>query len=173
MYGLVRWLRPETVVEVGAWHGFSTMHLAQACQDNGFGTVYAIDDFSLGNSGAVIHNNLQKAGLSHRLVLVPGKSTDVTWPGKVDFAFVDGDHSLQGCLHDCNKAIERGARCVCIHDTVGWWGPRDYMDLFREQAVGTWDCIEGNFDSGFAVLVRREDKPDPTYTEESHPSGSV
>lgn len=173
MYGLVRWLEPKHIVEVGAWNGYCTIHLAQACEDNGFGEVTVIDDYSLGNAASEIHNNLHRLGLANRLKLISGKSSDVVWPDKVDFAFIDGDHSLDGCVGDCNKAIERGAKCLVIHDTVGWWGPRDYVEIMREQGQGAWDVIECNFDSGLAVILKREDKPAPFYSEEEYPQGHV
>ncbi len=173
MYGLVRWLQPRSVVEVGAWHGFCTMHLAQALKDSGGGQITVIDDFSLGNAASTLHNNLASIGCADMLTILSGKSAEVVWPKKVDFAFIDGDHSFEGCLHDCNKSIEAGAQCLCIHDTQGWWGPMDYVETFREQAKGTWDVIESNFDSGFAVLLKREPKTAPFYTEKDYPKGCV
>lgn len=173
MYGLVRWLQPINIVEVGAWAGFCTMHLAQACEDNGFGHVTVIDDYSLGKVASEIHNNLQLLRLTERVSLLSGKSTEVKWPARVDFAFIDGDHSFDGCLHDCNRAIELGAKCVCVHDTAGWWGPQDYVDMFREQSAGVWDMIDQPFDSGFAVMVQRQPRPPLLYTEKDYPEGHV
>jgi len=173
MYGLVRWLHPQVIVEVGAWHGFCTMHLAQALEDNGFGEIHVIDDYSLGNAASEIHNNLAKVGLAQRLRLISGKSTEVKWPDKVDFAFIDGDHSFEGCEHDCAAAMVRGAKCICIHDTTGWWGPRDYIESVRTQTGHNWDLIDQNFDSGFAVMVLREEKPPVFYSEEAYPQGHV
>jgi len=173
MYGLVRSLKPASIVEVGAWAGFCTMHLAQACEDNGFGHVTVIDDYSLGKVASDIHNNLQSIGAAQRVTLLSGKSTEVKWPATVDFAFIDGDHSYEGCLHDCNQAIERGAKCVCVHDTVGWWGPRKYVETIRAQGKGVWDVIEFSYDSGFAVILRVEQKPEPMYSEKDFPQGHV
>lgn len=173
MYGLVRWLQPKHIVEVGAWHGFSTMHLAQALKDIGGGEITVIDDFSLGNSATVIHNNLKSIGCADMLHILSGKSTDVQWPRRVDFAFIDGDHSFEGCLYDCNKAVDLGARCICVHDSYGWWGPRLYTQMMREQGKGVWDVFECDFDSGLAVFVRKPDLPPCIYTEKDYPQGHV
>ena len=173
MYGLIRSLCPHSVVEVGAWHGFCTLHLAQALEDNGAGVVTVIDNFSLQNDAVAIHNNLNRAKLGHRLNIINGKSSEVQWPAQVDFAFIDGDHSLQGCLDDCNKAIQRGAVCVCIHDTVGWWGPRDYVEMFRKESAGQWDVMEFGYDSGFTVLLKQFPKPPVFYSEKDYPEGHV
>lgn len=173
MYGLVRWLRPVNCVEVGAYAGFSSMHIARALEDMGQGHLWCIDDYSLGTSAADIHNNLVRAGVASRVTLVSGKSREVEWPKRVDFAFIDGDHSFDGCRMDCDEVIRLGARCVCIHDTQGWWGPAEYLEMFREQSAGVWDVMEGVFDSGFAVLLKREPKNPPFYTEQTHPAGVV
>ena len=173
MYGLVRWLRPEHCVEVGAFAGFSSMHIAQALKDNGAGHLWCIDDYSLGTSASQIHNNLVRIGCGDRVTLVSGDSRKVEWPKHVDFAFIDGDHSFDGCRLDCDDAIQRGAKCVCVHDTQGWWGPAEYLEVFREQSQGAWDVIEQCFDSGFAVLLRRDAKQPPFYTEKTHPLGHV
>jgi predicted O-methyltransferase YrrM len=173
MYGLCLWHRVRSAVEVGAYHGYCSLHIAQAIKENGGGKLTVIDDFSLDTNAAAIHNNFARAGLADTLEIVSGKSVDVKWPSPVDFAFIDGDHSLEGCLHDCNKAIECGAKIVCIHDSVGWWGPRGYVEVFREQSKGLWDVFEGNFDSGLAVLVSREKKPDVQYSEKDYPAGAV
>lgn len=173
MYGLCKWLNVRSAVEVGAYHGFCSLHIAQAIKENGGGRLTVIDEFSLNNDAAVIHNNFAQAGLADILQIVSGDSREVAWPKSVDFAFIDGDHSFEGCLFDCNTAIEHGARVVCIHDTVSWWGSRRYVEEFRRITQSDWDIFEGVHDSGLAVLVKREPKGGLTYTEESHPSGKA
>lgn len=171
MYGLCRWLDVRNAVEVGAFHGYCALHIAQAIKENGGGTITVIDDFSLDNDAAAIHNNFQRAGLADTLKIISGDSREVKWPYGIDFAFIDGDHSLDGCVNDCNKAISAGARCLAIHDSVGWWGPREYVEMARKQGEGMWDVFEANHDSGLAVMVKREEKPPVIYSEEEYPSG--
>lgn len=173
MRGLVGWLQPENIVEVGAWAGFCSVHLATALEENGKGHLWVIDDYSLGTGSTQIHNLFQEAGVAHRLTIIQGKSTEVQWPARVDFAFIDGDHSLEGCLHDCNQAIERGATCVCIHDTQSWWGPKQYLELFRRDAGDEWDVMECQFDQGFTVLKRREPEIPVYHSEQDYPNGHV
>lgn len=44
LYGLVRLLKPQRVLELGTGHGCSTTHLAEALKANGGGKVYAVDN---------------------------------------------------------------------------------------------------------------------------------
>jgi predicted O-methyltransferase YrrM len=43
LYGIVRAMKPEIVLELGTAYGYSTLHLAQGCKDNGLGKVYTIE----------------------------------------------------------------------------------------------------------------------------------
>lgn len=173
MYGLCKWTQARRAVEIGAFHGFTSVFIAKALKENGGGRLTIYDDFSLQNDCATLHNNLQRAGVADIVTIKAVDSQKVQRIDPVDFAFIDGNHSLEGCLHDCNLAIEAGAKCVAIHDTVGWWGPRKYLELFREQSGELWDVFEGNFDSGLGVLMKREPKPEPHYTRETNPDGLV
>ena len=73
------------------------------------------------------------------------------------------------CRSDAIKAVERGAKCLCFHDTVHWWGPRQFIEENHEG----WGVIEANFDSGFGVMVKKEAKPECMYSQENYPTGEV
>lgn len=166
--GIIRWLKPATVVEVGAYVGYTTCHIAKALQDNGAGELIVIDDFSLHNNHAGnIHNALHHVGVNDvKTFIVKGNSHDPSiWPARVDMAVIDGDHSEEGATMDFQFAMERGAICITLHDTVGWWGPRNLIERVRKGEFGEWDVLEVPFDSGFAVCIRRTEKPPVMYAE--------
>lgn len=172
MYGLVRWLGARSAVETGAWHGYTSAFIAKGIQDNGGGMLWCIDDFSLGNTAAELHNNLAELGVSQTVRVVSADSKRLERFPACEFAFLDGDHSLEGCAGDFNKAVAAGARCVCLHDTASWWGPRDFMERFRKEAEG-WDVLEGFHDQGFAVLLARGERPPVAYSQKDHPTGDI
>lgn len=174
LYGLVRWLQPEVVVETGSWKGYSSCWLARGLQDVGVkkSMVVCIDDYTLQESSATdIHNALSSLELSNSVHLCSGDSKDPQmWPGRVDMAYIDGDHSLEGVQTDCRLAIERGAHCLVIHDTVSWWGPRQVLDWVRSQG---FQVLEVGFDEGLAICLRNFVKPPETYTQEKYPTGKI
>lgn len=43
LYGLVRILKPEDILDLGSHYGVSALYFAKACQDNGFGQVVSIE----------------------------------------------------------------------------------------------------------------------------------
>lgn len=173
LHGLIRWLQPESVVEVGSWRGYTAAWMAFGLAENGQGRLFCIDDFSLpGGDEERLRGNLDRCGLLDRVTIVNARSQNpAAWPHRVDMAFIDGDHSYEGCKGDVNRAIERGAWCVCVHDTVGWWGPRDWLDELRGNR--DWDVIEGLFDSGMAVCLKRLPKPPVEYSKEDWPTGAI
>lgn len=166
--GLIGWLEPEVIVEVGAYFGYCSVHMAKVMPEEA--QIYIIDNFSLGNDPSTVHNILTAYAPGKEIYMIQGDSKTVQWPGKVDFAFIDGDHSYAGCKRDCEKAFSLGAQCVVVHDTVGWWGPRQYVDeLPREK----FHVLEGYHDSGLAVIMPRNPKPAVQYSQEEYPEGIV
>lgn len=186
MHGLCRWLNVRHAVEVGPFQGKCSVWIARAIQENGGGLLTCIDDFSLGDSEAVLRANLAACGVEDTVSVLRADSQKLDAFPYCEFAFIDGDHSYDGCLSDVNKAIAAGARCIVLHDTVSWWGPRSLVDWFieDEKLVGLspvppdderspWQVIEANHDEGLAVFVRREPKPGARFTRETHPLGRV
>ena len=172
LYGLVRWLQPEVVVEVGPYMGATSVWLARACQENGWGRVYLIEDCSLENrSRDQLMYNLGACQVANACAVRWGPSNrEELWPEKVDLAFIDGDHSYAGCRDDVQRAVGKGASCVVVHDIEQWWGPRQW---FEEGPMQGFDRIHGNWDSGLAVLMKRQPLGELLYPEAQYPKGRV
>ncbi len=171
LYGLVRWLRPRQVVEVGTCHGFTALWMGRALKENGAGELLCIDDFSMpGSSLEHVFYNLGAAGLGQVVTVQRGRSDEVAWP-ETDLAYIDGDHSLDGCRGDVERAIAAGARCVVVHDVEDWWGPRLWAHEFRSR-VG-WDLVEVDGDGGLAIALRQPEKGPLRHTESDFPRGCV
>jgi predicted O-methyltransferase YrrM len=103
-----------TVLEIGSWKGKSTYCLARGLKD---GTVLAIDPFDAsGEEGSAeiyaaeagdspllnqFDARMSGLGVRERIRVLQGYSRDFV--GKVpslDLLFIDGDHSIEGCLFD-------------------------------------------------------------------------
>lgn len=113
LYGLVRALQPIMILEVGTSHGYSTLHLAQACKDNGFGYVYTIEIDEGRRKDAV--KNIANAGLIE--FILPVDNLEATrFVDNFDFVFLDAGHTaqeLQSYLPYC-----KGAKTIVIHDAA-------------------------------------------------------
>lgn len=178
IYGLIKWLGCQKAVEVGSYTGKCSVWIAKAVQENGGSEAWLIDDFSLNpETEQALLQNIANCGVAEVCRLVKADSQTLDKFPECDFAFIDGDHSLDGCLADCAKAAYAGARCIVVHDTHSWWGPREFIDILREGKEGwsmdTWDVLEAGHDDGLAVLLRRTVYPDVQYTREKYPRGRI
>ena len=158
LYSLVRSLRPRAVVETGCYVGYSTLCIAQALEENDAGHVHSFDlfldlsaDYRSPVLGAcrdaleVARTHLERANLAHRVTFHKGDSSlgiaecfrDASQA--VDFAFIDGDHTVKGCFKDWNAVLGllRPGAVAVLHDTdpedCGWVGPNALLDECRKR----------------------------------------
>ena len=105
LYSLVRYLRPHRTLEVGLANGFSTLHIAQALEDNQLGAHTAIDPFQSSDWDDVGLVSLQRAGLAKWVEHDP-RPSHAALPAfeaddqKIQFAFVDGSHLFEYVMAD-------------------------------------------------------------------------
>lgn len=155
--GLVKWLFPETVLEIGCYQGCMTARIARALQENEYGRLVVIDAFCEGSDPESLYQNLLPTGTVPVIELVAAYSGEVPFPEKVDLAIIDGHHGTDECWIDVRKSADAGAKCICLHDT--WPGadnrqcPGPSIALARLSAMG-WATIACTFDHGFGVALR-------------------
>ncbi|MGW0827729.1 class I SAM-dependent methyltransferase [Streptomyces sp. NPDC002845] len=113
-YLLLREARPETVVEIGTFHGWSTTWILRALRDNGTGHLYSYDIVD-----HVVHE-------------VPGELSEGRWtftqgdarenlekiPDTADFLFIDAAHSARFARWYIQHLMPRmrPGIPVCVHD---------------------------------------------------------
>lgn len=113
-YGLIRQIKPQVVLCIGSRYGFIPAVLAQACKDNGTGTVYFVDaglDESCDHAytGEGFWRTKQSLKVFEDYKLGKHITTFVTttkefaklYPELIfDYIYVDGDHSFKGAMFD-------------------------------------------------------------------------
>lgn len=122
----------SNVLEIGSWKGKSTWCIAHGLKK---GTIHCIDPFNAaGEEGSKevyektkgeisllqqFKNNLQAAPRTAVLEILKGYSSDYVGRVKnIDFLFIDGDHSIEGCRFDFENyapAVKVGG-FVAFHD---------------------------------------------------------
>lgn len=170
LYGLVRWLRPSVVVEVGTHLGMSAVWMARGLQENGAGRLFCIDSFCWReepNQERDWNRNIDACGVRDVVTLLKGRSQEVQWPERVDLAYIDGNHSSEVCVADCIHAAANGAQCLCLNDTSTCEGVQNIAEEICTQWTA-WTGIEVPFDAGLLVAMRWIERPAPTQGDFDH-----
>lgn len=154
LYELILTTAPKQVVEIGSFLGLSTLWIASALRTLGAGRVHAVDPFGprlpfakthcgcVVDSAAFVTAAAARAGIGHIVALEPMRSQlfaqqlRARQARDVDFLFIDGNHSVGGCLDDFVSYyphVRRGGH-ILLHDIhparCGWLGPRFLLDHF-------------------------------------------
>lgn len=176
IYQLMRALKPEFAIEVGSYRGYCACYMARAFQEMNRGRLYCIDDFSLtdhvakyGDPQKHWEDNLKACGVRDWVTLLNGRSDSVLWPAKVDFAYIDGWHSFEVVEHDFRACESRGARCICLDDTINCVGPRLLVSRLRDplfENTTKWQSIDIPCDNGLTIFMRNDPKIDVTFSQE-------
>jgi predicted O-methyltransferase YrrM len=135
LYTLIRASRPATVVEFGTSFGISTIYLAAAATDNGFGHVLSTELSK--TKAATARANLAEAGLADAVTILHGDAmqTLADVPPDVDFLFLDGWKDL--CLPVLRLLEGRLAPgALVIADDTTMPSMNAYLDHVRDPANG-------------------------------------
>lgn len=167
LYGLVRETKPLLVFEIGAYLGFSTLHIAKGLKENGFGQLVSFDLITVWAEATV-----REAGLSGHVRFMEGFSDVMArqyaatmGDAKADILFIDGDHTRRGCVRDFNtlQGYVRTGGHVIFHDIFpemcGWKGPRFVIDRLgrggADEGFARFDIEERRDLDPFGVAVCR------------------
>ena len=114
----------STVVEIGVFEGVNTVILSKAMSKDG--KTFGIDPFFKGGLGVCYHKKITETHLKRNKVrdhvsLIEKYSFDAVSdiPTKVDFIFIDGDHSWEGISKDWplySDKLKAGG-IMALHDT--------------------------------------------------------
>ncbi len=116
----------QTILEVGTFKGGTTWHLYQNAPHDA--TIYTIDLPDDEGPGGVtdlrLAANKRRPFLPSsdrvRQILIDSKKWDSRLESKVQFAFIDADHSYEGIRNDTEKTLPLldSYACICWHDAL-------------------------------------------------------
>jgi predicted O-methyltransferase YrrM len=134
-----------SIVEIGSWHGRSTIWLAAGASAGRGARVVAIDPHTgtaLRGEGEstepALRSNLEQAGLSEHVEIVVATSSEAAadWADPVSLLWIDGDHSYESARQDFTLWAPHllPDAIVALHDTFVMPGPERVV---RELMIGT------------------------------------
>lgn len=141
LYGLVRVLKPELVVETGTYKGVTAEVMARACKENNFGRVVTCDpyDHRAGQS---------KSHLFYPLEFRYCRSFDLPELSEADLVFCDSDYEYRGTeILRCKPGA-----VIVVHDTLTSHHS-DYPPL--EAMVKDLGGLNFTTARGFGIIVKQ------------------
>lgn len=175
--GVIRWARPKSVLEIGAYKGFMSATIGRALMESGEaagiapGRLTILDNFhDYRTNPQLLRSNLKACGVeNYDLVKATSKSfTRGIIAQRWDMAVIDGDHTFDWAMADTQFAISNGAYILMFHDSDGFEGVR--MVIRHLRSLPNWGVVELPFDSGYALAIEKFDTgsagvpADQTYT---------
>lgn len=156
---LVNNVAPKNIVEIGCFTGVSTIWLASALEELGEpAIVHSVDLFVdilpilphlcgyLTNPFEYAQKSVENAQLSHRVKFYKNNSREIgekiyeILDEPIDFLFIDGDHTIEGCYNDFILYYPHVADggYIILHDIYpeycDWNGPRYLIDKFIKKS---------------------------------------
>jgi MMP 1-O-methyltransferase len=133
------------IVEIGSWHGRSTIWLAAGARAGAGAAVVAIDPHEgtkLRKDGEktnlLLRANLDRAGVAEGVEVVVATSEEAaaTWSRPVSLLWIDGDHSYEKAKRDVEVWSPHllPDASVALHDTFVLPGPERVV---RELLIGS------------------------------------
>ncbi len=135
LYSIVRFLRPQRMIEIGVSGGHLTLWLAAAIHNNWRdlkdcatkkpGKLISVDNWSRHSGGqagskAPAYRRLKQNGLQDIVNFVTSDSLPFLKKLKdncVDFVWIDGGHTFDEARADIIEAFRVAKRAVMVHDT--------------------------------------------------------
>lgn len=177
-YALARMQKPETVICIGSYRGFSTVCFALALVDNGKGTCHFIDP---GKVDKYWHDPQNVAELERRFGLrghwrhLLKTSQQVVAEGAVpepiDILLIDGDHSYQGVQFDFDHfgARVRPGGLILLHDSElrgRGFTPWEVRDFLEAEILGQsrYETFTFPLEAGLTLIRKRVARLSPNET---------
>lgn len=173
---IIKFNKCKIVVEIGVAYGTTTKYLCSGASNNN-GIVHCYDKWSTHGKDNIIPQFSNKVDVSNYLISKGCRNfelneVDTFSPefdsmlgsiGKIDFAFIDGDHSYSGIKNDFDKIFPLLSTngIIAFHDTYKIDGCREFIiDLRTKYNDGTFDILDFPFGNewkrcGTAVLQKR------------------
>jgi len=176
---IAKFIRSRIIIEIGVAYGRTTAHLCNAAEVTG-GFVHGFDLWNVHgqqkqfsqisskeNVEKYLYDNEFHNFKLHKIDTFSNEFDDLLKQlfekSKIDFAFIDADHSYIGIKNDFFKIYPylSDTGVIAFHDTLRIDGCREFMiDLRTKYNDGTFDLIElpwgnGTRRVGIHVLVKR------------------
>jgi len=120
LFRLVEYFKPQTIIELGTSVGISTLYLALANPDAHIFTIEGCTTKS--EQASTIFNALKASNIEQHIGRFDLVLPDVIkQAGKLDFAFIDGNHTYEATIENFNTLLHIAHNdTVFVFDDIHW-----------------------------------------------------
>ncbi len=161
MYLLIKQMNLPNVLEIGIGAGSAGYWLGHAAKEMD-GIYYGIELHQSRING--VSTYMEKFGIRHEMWCADTKTLPLDFIpkniGRVDFAYLDGDHSKEAILHEMKMVWPYlrgdGKSYVCIHDIYSA-SKEGWAEVYRRVKNNSFyaEMIEIHAQSGLGILRKR------------------
>lgn len=150
LYALIRGLKPERVLEIGALQGGSGRIMACAMEDNGKGRIVGLDPFPLFKVDRSFHGRYTLVAKGSPEAVPEARATA---GGPFDFVLIDGIHTYDAVRADLDASLKAAAdgAYIFFHDGYNYG-----VNAAVDEALKTDPRLE---DCGFLCRTLQAGKP--------------
>ena len=158
-------LRPAVSIEVGMAYGYSTLFIADAMHEHGYGQHFAIDPFQRGHWKGIALAAVDELDFGRRVRHV----NDYSLPALVrmheqgvraGYVFIDGMHTFDGAFVDfmcADRLLDVGG--VIVLDDM-WMPSIRKLASFIRRNLAHYEVLDTPVANVFCVMKRAEDRRD-------------
>lgn len=150
LYYLARRSKAKVTLEVGVYHGATSLVLALAVKENG-GIHHAIDNVQ--EHLDRFEKLAEQYGVKDNIRTYCADSGRMDWEIPLDLAFIDGDHNTEYVLRDIDvfgSKIKKGG-LLCFHDSFSHDNPGVGKALELRWDDEKWDRLELPYGEGLTI----------------------
>lgn len=167
------------IVELGSYHGRSTICLAQGSKKVKGGKIFTVDNFK-GDSYLgpqkyfykTLFNNIRRYRLRQYISIIKGDAARAAynWCKPIRLLFIDTDHHYEGVLRDFvawEKYISPKG-LVVFHDSLEWPGVSKFIgELIRAGEFKNFRTLSGSDTAGITYASKKSQKERVLWVEKS------
>jgi predicted O-methyltransferase YrrM len=152
LYGFVRMIKPEHILEIGTFEGDTAIAMAKGLKENGDGRIITLDVKDFGQE-----KNIEDMDLTKYVKCVKDKPTEFldNLPDKYfDMSFIDDGHTYDECMRDLKNShrLIKSQGYILGHDILEIQGVHLAYSLFLEKYRAQYqNLIISSYDGVFIL----------------------
>ncbi len=154
LHGLILAAMSKDVLEIGTFHGYTSICMALALPDDG--KVWTVD-VRPRRIDLYARKEIERLGLQGKIEFIIGKSQDIEWNKPIDFLYIDGDHSYDAVKADYQRfgPLVNDDGIIVFHDSSETAQHRNVRNMIEDIVEKECNCVHIEPRAGLSICQRK------------------